>query len=609
MATIQEVYIALFGRPADPIGLRFYNEATDNGNNLDAVGDLTGSDEYLSRFEGQNDVQMINQIFQDLFGRDADAQGLLFYTALLQSGQASIQDIAIRIIDGATGSDQAIVDAKVAAANLFTASLDQGNEIVAYSGQEGIDFGQNYLDQVTSAATVPTQAEVDAQIAAFVVGDPDAPTTQTNFTAAVGEQLVGTAENNAFSGVVGTGGTVNVGDTVNGGAGVDTLNLLVSDATSLPAGFSSTGVEIVNINYAGATDLGALNSSTFGGVQQLWQIDNDTAAAGTFETVTVASGVTAGFRSTGNAATAAAATATVIAAAGSTSVAVALDGVLSGSAITFNESAANDLSTVTVSGSVVAASGAANTLDLISAGTAGAAPLPQDIDTLNLSLSSNTTVDISDFADITVLDASGSTGNVSITTLAAAVDLETATFGSGNNTITTSIAGLTAEAVSIDAGAGNDTVNLVLDNAAGASAVSVTLGAGDDRINLDITATGNLVAVGDADDLNESLVTITDFEAGDDFLDLTGLGASARTAQNLVDAALSAATVDDLFDAATAVANATAVDAISLFEFEGSTYVYYNTADVAGSNLDAGDVLVELAGVSVSELTAANFIV
>ncbi|MGC2238124.1 MAG: hypothetical protein WA584_18365 [Pyrinomonadaceae bacterium] len=48
MATIQEVYIALFGRPADPVGLRFYNEATDNGNNLDAVGALTGSDEYLS---------------------------------------------------------------------------------------------------------------------------------------------------------------------------------------------------------------------------------------------------------------------------------------------------------------------------------------------------------------------------------------------------------------------------------------------------------------------------------------------------------------------------------------------------------------------------------
>ena len=38
MATIQGVYLALFGRPADPLGLSFFNTATNNGANLAAIG-------------------------------------------------------------------------------------------------------------------------------------------------------------------------------------------------------------------------------------------------------------------------------------------------------------------------------------------------------------------------------------------------------------------------------------------------------------------------------------------------------------------------------------------------------------------------------------------
>ncbi len=40
MATIQGVYVALFGRPADPTGLSFFNAATSNGANLNAIGNL-----------------------------------------------------------------------------------------------------------------------------------------------------------------------------------------------------------------------------------------------------------------------------------------------------------------------------------------------------------------------------------------------------------------------------------------------------------------------------------------------------------------------------------------------------------------------------------------
>ncbi len=49
MASIQGVYLALFGRPADPLGLAFFNQATNNGANLTAIGDLSASAEYQAR--------------------------------------------------------------------------------------------------------------------------------------------------------------------------------------------------------------------------------------------------------------------------------------------------------------------------------------------------------------------------------------------------------------------------------------------------------------------------------------------------------------------------------------------------------------------------------
>jgi len=43
MATIQGVYLALFGRPADPAGLSFFNGVTANGANLAGIADLAKS--------------------------------------------------------------------------------------------------------------------------------------------------------------------------------------------------------------------------------------------------------------------------------------------------------------------------------------------------------------------------------------------------------------------------------------------------------------------------------------------------------------------------------------------------------------------------------------
>ena len=44
MATIQGIYVALFGRPADPNGLSYFNGVTKNGADLTAIGDLASTE-------------------------------------------------------------------------------------------------------------------------------------------------------------------------------------------------------------------------------------------------------------------------------------------------------------------------------------------------------------------------------------------------------------------------------------------------------------------------------------------------------------------------------------------------------------------------------------
>lgn len=171
MASIQGIYVALFGRPADPAGLAYFNEATNMGLDLTAIGDLAGQAEYLNRFTGMSNEQIVNSIYQALFERDGEPEGIAFFVAELEGGRLNINNIAIAILDGAQGADRAIADAKIAAADMFTASLDTPAEVAAYDNPA---VGRQFLDDVTPD-NLPTQGEVDAFIAVEVVEEASGP--------------------------------------------------------------------------------------------------------------------------------------------------------------------------------------------------------------------------------------------------------------------------------------------------------------------------------------------------------------------------------------------------------------------------------------------------
>lgn len=168
MASIQGIYLALFGRPADPAGLAYWTEQSKNGADLSKIIDtMTKLPEATARFNGLTDAALVTVVYQALFDRLPDATGLAFFTEQLKSGKQSIGSIAINILDGASGNDLTLIQNREKAANVFTASIDTPAEIAAYNGTNAANFARDFIKTVsTDPNSVPSATQVQSSISA-----------------------------------------------------------------------------------------------------------------------------------------------------------------------------------------------------------------------------------------------------------------------------------------------------------------------------------------------------------------------------------------------------------------------------------------------------------
>lgn len=163
--TVQSLYVTYYGRPADPAGLDFWATVLDeqNGDLSAILQDFGTSAEYTSSFGNLSSPELINNLYQQMFGRDAEPGGLSFWANILDSGALSLMDIANSIRTGAGAQDRQVLEARVELANAFTEQLDQEDELQAYGTARGIAIGRDYLNQVNSgnAANPPLDQVVD----------------------------------------------------------------------------------------------------------------------------------------------------------------------------------------------------------------------------------------------------------------------------------------------------------------------------------------------------------------------------------------------------------------------------------------------------------------
>jgi len=137
---IQKTYIAYYGRPADEEGLEYWAGLLDEaGGDLSVIIDaFANSPEFLESFGDLEDSELINNLYQQLFGEDADSGGLDFYVRLIQQGERTLGSVALDILNGAENEHAEIINNKFAYAQQVTLSIKVKNK--QYDGDSAISL-------------------------------------------------------------------------------------------------------------------------------------------------------------------------------------------------------------------------------------------------------------------------------------------------------------------------------------------------------------------------------------------------------------------------------------------------------------------------------------
>ena len=173
MEQVEKLYVEYFLRPGDYTGVQFWTKIlTDNPNALGIMSEsFATSAEYKQMYAGMNNEQLVQAVYHNLFGRDAEATGLAFWKNALDQHVISVSDMVTSIADGAQNNDKFVLSARVAVAESFTQHLDLAVEQTAYSGVAANLVAKQYLgsvvDMVSSAFAI-NPGNIDETIATIV---------------------------------------------------------------------------------------------------------------------------------------------------------------------------------------------------------------------------------------------------------------------------------------------------------------------------------------------------------------------------------------------------------------------------------------------------------
>jgi hypothetical protein len=181
---VQKIFVAYYGRPADPAGLQYWAAqlAASGGSLASIINAFGNSAESTALYAGANNAAKVTAIYQQLFNRAPDDAGLNFYTAELQAGRMSAASIALNVANGAKGVDSTVLDNKLSVAKFFTdALLTDGAASVAYTGSSAEAAARALIFGIKNVADT---SDVGAAIASIKSGG-SAPIGQT-FTLTTG---------------------------------------------------------------------------------------------------------------------------------------------------------------------------------------------------------------------------------------------------------------------------------------------------------------------------------------------------------------------------------------------------------------------------------------
>lgn len=220
-----ELYVATFNRAPDSAGLDYWSTQES----------LTQIELIAQSFFDQPETQTmypstlsnreyVNSIYNNVYNRDADSEGLAYWVTALDNGTLQRSDTIIALVNGAQGQDQNILDNKTEVGLQFAQfgqylTIEQAYEVMAGVGSDSLSMA-TALDNIDKWAK-------DVAI-------PIDPAPRMDLTTKV-DTIVASDLNSIISGLVDTdaseNSTLNDADTIDGGGGQDKLLLKITGGT------------------------------------------------------------------------------------------------------------------------------------------------------------------------------------------------------------------------------------------------------------------------------------------------------------------------------------------------------------------------------------------
>jgi hypothetical protein len=625
-AAIQKLYVAYFNRPADFSGLNFWENAMATAKDPNAMlatisAQFAASDEYKATFAGLDTQHVVERIYLNLFGRTPDLVGLNFWTQALLNKNMTIDNAVTKIAEGAQGSDIVIINNKVAAATAFSAALDTTPEALNYAGDRANTAAKAWLSTVTDTASLSAaidKAALDATVAN--VTKPYYAPINTTLSAGVDTFNGGLGDDVVYATTADGKNALTTFDSIDGGAGNDTIRFVdtqtAAGAAFVPALNNATVQNIENVNvvttgginlntrgWTGVTDVTVTAAGTGSASILAANSTNVTlaaaAAAGAATAIAGGKAVNVALTDAGagtvnvmgagltnvtikggnginidNVGTDAAATT----AKGATLTTVALEGIagnatVGGAALanlslkniaTTNNVVVNNgtaghtlnlsLDTVGKTGAaatvVTVVDAAAKTVSIAANGASNVALAAGAATNVNLLGSKSMTLNLTGDTKLVTIDGSAASGDLVLTGIAGSANAIATGSGADTFTVTTAtvkddVSTTADETVNatIASGAGNDIVTLAT---TGNGKVTLATGAGNDTVNIASRGTETLnISLGDGNDTLTAAVAIT----ANDLVD-AGAGTDTLALKLVGSANIGAFSGFDLFDTA-----------------------------------------------------------
>jgi hypothetical protein len=269
--TLQKLYVAYFSRPADPGGLAYWEEilTTGRGDISTVTAAFANSVEYRETYAGKTPSDVVRAVYQNLFNRPAEDEGLKFWGDALAKGDVTVDVAVTAIAAGAQNDDLIFFNNKVRAGTAFTNALNEHPEQAAYSGDAAQAAAKAFTATITSNASVDAAlARLDLTVAEFVAASQANISFTLTANADKGVAFTGGGGNDSFHA---TGATLSAGDELNGGGGANQLWISADGALpALPEGVKVRNMQGVSISAKGAVGgAQAWDASAFGALQSI----------------------------------------------------------------------------------------------------------------------------------------------------------------------------------------------------------------------------------------------------------------------------------------------------------------------------------------------------